>query len=249
MKAMILAGGRGERLGDICQGTPKVMLPINGRPILEHNLRYLKKSGIRDITLNLHYRAAVIRDFLREKKNFGLRLRFSNEPELLGTAGAIKKVEAQFQKSPFLVLYGDNLMDFDVTQLLQAHQKHGPIMTLGVYHPRETRWSGVAAGLIEVFSDGRIKKFLERTSNRTVPGRYWVNAGIMIVSPRIFRYIPEKQFCDFGKDVFPKLLRKKIRLQTASGASYVLASDTVKSWQATLRLAKKLIGEAKHERH
>jgi len=201
----------------------------------------LKRAGIKEIAINLFHRPDVIRRFLAVKKDFGLRIRFSPESRLLGTAGAVKKMERFFRAGDFLVLYGDNLMDFDICRLVAAHQRSGAAVTMGVFQPGRTEWSGVAAGLVEADPSGRVVHFLERRGNRAVSGRYWVNAGIYIVSPVVLKLISERKKCDFGKDIFPLLLRKKRRLQIVNGAHYVLASDDLKSFHQTQDVAKRYL--------
>ncbi len=241
MKAIILAGGKGKRLKGLHGGIPKVMLPVCGRPLLEHNLRYLKKQGIRDVIINLHYRPEMIRHFLKAKRNFGLRIHLSNEPRLLGTAGAVRKVRRQLGGQAFVVLYGDNLVDFNLKRMIRAHAHSRAIVTMGVYNPAESYWSGVAAGLVKQDAQGRILGFEERRSNQKIQGPQWVNGGLLIVSPQVFALMPRKKVCDFSKHVFPLLLRKKKHLQAVGGARYVLASDTTVAWKRTCRLARRLI--------
>lgn len=245
MKAMVLAAGKGERLGSATRGLPKVMLPVAGRPILEHNLLYLKRAGVRQVVINLHHAPDVIRSYLKKHKNFRLTVRFSHEPRLLGTAGAVKKVEAAFRGEPFLVLYGDNLIDFDIARLRGEHEASGARVTMGVFNPRETRSSGLAAGLIRTDADGRVTAFVEKRGNSRVPADGWANAGLYLVSPAVLRHIPAGRKVDFARDVFPRLIARGERLQAVSGASYVLACDTVAALRRTRRLAGRLLAGRK----
>ena len=237
MKVMLLAAGKSERLRGLNRGLPKVLIPVLGRPILEHNLRYLKGSGIRQVMVNLHYHADEVSEFINRRKDWGLSIAFSREEELLGTAGAVKKAERYFGKSPFLVMYGDNLTDFDIRKLFAAHRRTKALVTLGVYDPKKTAWSGIAAGLVRV-KGGKVAGFAEKKSNRQVPGGNWVNAGILVASPGIFRYIPAKRPYDFARDLFPRLMKKKRVIGATDGASYVLASDNRQALQKTRRLAR-----------
>ncbi|MDD5218637.1 MAG: nucleotidyltransferase family protein [Candidatus Omnitrophica bacterium] len=240
MKALVLAAGKSERLGGICGGVPKVMLPVSGTPILEHNLKYLKRQGIRDVAINVHYRPEVICRFLKRKRGLGLKIVISHEPTLLGTAGAVKKLEAWLGRKPFLVLYGDNLTDFDIRKILAAHKRSKAWVTLGVYDPLKTLWSGIAAGLIRVDARGRVRKFAERRGNPSIPSQVWVNAGVMVFSPQIFGCIPDGRFSDFGRNIFPKLLKLGKRVQVSDGARYVLASDTAEAWKITQKLFRSI---------
>lgn len=238
MKAMLLAAGKSERLGGLNRGLPKVLMPVLGRPILEHNLRYLQRSGIRRVMINLHYRAEKVVNFIKRRGNWGLSIDYSFEEELLGTAGAVKKVENFFGKAPFLVIYGDNLMDFDIRKMFAEQRRGKALIALGVYDPVKTAWSGIAAGLVGVKA-GKITGIAEKKSNRKVAGGNWVNAGILVASPAIFRYIPLNCPYDFARDLFPKLLLNNRAISAAAGASYVLASDTPEALQKTRRLARR----------
>ncbi len=129
-------------------------------------------------------------------------------------------------------------MDFDIKKIIARHRRTRPVATLGVYNPQETEWSGVAAGLIETDEKGRVKRFLEKRSNRRVKDNVYVNGGLLICSPAIFRFMARKPVLDFAKDVFSRILREKKCLMTFSGARYVLASDTVPAWKKTSRIFK-----------
>lgn len=236
MKAVVLAAGKSKRLKGFKQGLPKVLLPVGSQTILERNLRYLKKFGFRDIVINVHYRADLIRRFLQQSGNFGLRLNLSYEKDLRGTAGGVKKVHAKLGKKPFLVLYGDNLTDFNLRGMVKAYERTKPAVLLGVYDPRKTKWSGIAAGLIRTDEGGRITRFEERRNNRKVQKAVWVNAGVMILSPEILKLIPSDRIYDFSRDLFPKLLQQNKIIRIFFGASYVMASDTVEAWEKTNRL-------------
>ncbi len=243
MKAMLLAAGKSERLKGFSEGAPKVMLEVAGRPILEHNLRYLKKHGVTDVVINLHYRPQVIRNFIRKNKGFGLRVHFSMEKKLCGTAGGVKKARRFLGNSSFFVMYGDNIMDFDLRAMRQFHKKKKSSLTLAVYNPLKTDWSGVAAGLIRLSGDKKILAFEEVRGNKSVASNRWVNAGLILMSPAVLKEIPEKGAFDFSRDLFPAWLQSGRSLFGYTGAHYVLASDTVPAWRKTNRLARKRMKE------
>lgn len=243
---MLLAAGKSQRLKGFAEGLPKVMLEVAGRSILEHNLRYLKKNGVTEVVINLHYRPRVIRDFIRKKGAFGMRVHFSDERKLQGTAGGVKKARKFLGNKPFFVMYGDNLMDFDLRDMARFHKKKKSSLTLAVYHPAKTDWSGVAAGLIKIGPKKDILAFEERRGNRRVAPDRWVNAGLILMSPTILKEIPDRRVFDFSRDLFPEWLQSGRPLYGYSGARYVLASDTVPAWRKTNRLARKRIKEEKH---
>lgn len=240
MKAMVLAAGKGVRLKQIAGGKPKVLTLVCGKTLLERNLRYLKHYGVKELVINLHAFSSQITAFLKKNKNFGLRIRYSKEKTLMGTAGGVRKARRFFRDKDFLVLYGDNLLDYDIRCFLRAHKDQSALVTLGVYRPGETKWSGIAAGLLRVNRQGIVDCFSEKRNNAKIPKGWWVSAGIFICSPGIFNYIPSGKKSDFGRDIFPKLLADGREIHTFRGARYVLASDTPKLWKKTNRVLKQL---------
>jgi len=237
MKAMILAAGKGSRLSSLRKKLPKVLFPVCGMPILEHNLRYLRKQGVRQVAINLHDHADQISDFLRKRRVQGLEIRLNYETELLGTAGALLPFADFFHKSDFFVLYGDNLVDFKLRPFAKEHRVSRSVMTLGVFRPEETLFSGIAAGAVYCRQDNRVSSFCEKRGRRQTTEGSWVNAGAMMCSPEILNEIPRGVASDFARDLYPNLLGKKKRLSIYQGASYVLASDTPESWKRTCRIA------------
>src|SRR2546423_501673 len=133
MKAVILAGGRGTRLGSLTEALPKPMVPIAGQPLLEHQLGVLKRYGIDEVILSTGYRAEAVEDYFHDGSNFGVHISYAREDSPLGTAGALKSLERELYKD-FLVIYGDVLFDLNLARLLAFHQEHGSAGTL-VLHP------------------------------------------------------------------------------------------------------------------
>lgn len=238
MKAMILAAGKSTRLKNFRGGLPKVLLEVEGRTILERNLEYLAKAGFRDVVINLHYRGAEIKEAVR-KINPPLRVHFSNEKTLMGTAGAVRHARKIIGKVACLVLYGDNLTDLPIRRMIQRHKAGRAAVTIGMYHPAKTAWSGIAAGLMKV-RGGRVVAFAEKRGNRSVRPDEWVNAGVLIVSARAAARIPAGKPCDFSRDLLPELLECDEKLCGVSGARYVLASDTVPAYRKSCQTAAKL---------
>lgn len=153
MKAMVLCAGYGTRLGNLVTEIPKPMLPLGDRPILEYTLRHLARHGFHEVAVNLHFQSEVIRNYFGDGSRFHVRLVYSDEPELLGTAGGVKKMAAFLAGSdPFLVHYGDVVTDQDFTAMLHFHRENNALATLLV-HQREnsnsiqclTRASGSSA--------------------------------------------------------------------------------------------------------
>jgi len=233
MNAIVLAAGAGQRLPQAKIYGSKLLVPVRGKTILERNLLFLKRAGIRKCILTLCSGKEKVVAFLEAKRSFGLRIAFSYEDRLLGTAGGVKKVQGLLGDQDFLVFYGDNLSDFDIQKLWRVHRQNKAIGTIGVFDPKKARHSGVLAGLLELDAQGRVEKFAEKRNNQKTPEKGYVNAGIAVFSPKIFREIPARRVCDLARDIYPKLLKKKQKLFAVEGASYVLASDTPETLRRT----------------
>jgi len=208
MKAMILAAGKGTRLYPFTETLPKPMLLVAGSPVLAHIIEWLRRYGIHQIIINLHYHSEVIREYFNDGSESGVEIIYSMETELLGTAGGVKKMEAFFD-DPFLVVYGDVLTDLDLSALLAYHQLHcgSPHATLAL----DRRKDRAQCGIVEINRNGRIQNFVEKphSGGNCSP---WVNSGIIILDKTLLKKIPENQFCDFGRDVFPGWLHSGIAL-------------------------------------
>jgi NDP-sugar pyrophosphorylase family protein len=205
MRALILAAGEGQRLRPFTQTMPKPMLSIAGRPILEHNVRLLERHGVREIAINLHHQPQAIRAHFGDGSSFGVHLRYTHEPELLGTAGALTQLRDYFTET-FLVLYGDNLSTCDIGALLAQHRSHAAETTIALFSREDVSASGVAI----LDEADRIIGFIEKPA----PGQTastWVNAGIVAFEPHVLGYISRTP-CDFGRDVFPRMLAEKCAL-------------------------------------
>lgn len=236
---MLLAAGKGSRIKSLCKGSPKVLLEVGGKSLLEHNLRLLKKHGVKKVMVNTHHRAFTIRNFLEKNRSFGLKISFSHEKNLMGTAGGVKKAEYFFQKKPFFVLYGDNVTDFNLHALEKTYRKSKPLAVLGVFDPEKVKHSGVLAGHICVNANKKVLSFSEKRSGRRAPSGTLINAGVMLLNPRILKWIPSFKACDFSKDLFPKLLARGETILTDSHVTKVLACDTPQAFKKTKAIFKK----------
>lgn len=206
MKAMILAAGKGIRLRPYTNQIPKCMISIAGKPILEHIIEWLKKHEIKEIIINLHYLPELIKDYFSEGKKWGVKIYYSYEEHLLGTAGGVKNVESFFD-GPFLVWYGDNLSTCNLNKLYQFHKAKGGLGTIVLHQREEVRHSGV----VRLDGDDRIIFFQEKPKSEKVLSN-WVNAGIYLFEQKVLNYIYPDKILDFGQDVFPYLLGRGERL-------------------------------------
>lgn len=198
---MVLAAGAGTRLRPITFETPKPMVPVANRPVLHHVLDNLSHYGIRDAVLNLHSKPEQIKRYCGDGTRWGMRIRYSPEAKLLGTAGGVKKVQDFFKDGTFLVVSGDGLHDVDYSALAAFHKKSGSLATM-VVKAIDTRFD---YGVTLTGPGGRIKGFREKPSWGDVFSNQ-VNTGIYMFEPEVFRYIPQGVY-DFGHQLWPKLLK------------------------------------------
>ena len=190
MKAIILAGGRGKRLRPITDKIPKPLIPINGKPLIERTIKYLKKYGITEIIISSGYKSDLIEKFLKNKKNFGCEIVFSNEKTPLGTGGAIKKALKHVDEESFLVLNGDIVTNIDLKKILRKPN------TIAA-NELKTKF-----GTMEI-KKNKILKFNEKKDVSDV----WMNPGIYHLSKNIEKIIPKKGSLE--GIVFPKMAQKK----------------------------------------
>ncbi len=202
MKAFILAAGAGTRLRPLTFECPKPMIPLLNKPVVEHTLNNLKKHNVDSVVMNLHTLPKKITDYFGDGKKFGIDITYSLEETLLGTAGGLKKCKSFFD-STFIVMSGDGLSNVDLTSAIEFHKKKKSVATM-VLKKIETKFS---YGITLTDKFNRIINFVEKPTWGSVFSDT-VNTGIYIFEPEIFKYIPDG-FYDFGKDLWPKLLKLK----------------------------------------
>lgn len=177
------------------------MVPIAGKPLLQHHFEHFQPQGVTEFFLNLHHMPEKITGHFGDGSQFGVRITYSPETEILGTAGGVKKMEASLRDGTFLVPYGDNLLRVELAPLLDFHRQRRALATVALFESPEP-WTG---GVVETDAAGRVTAFREKPDRKTISTNL-INAGIYLLEPKVLDYIPAGQFCDFGKDIFPKLL-------------------------------------------
>ncbi|MGI6707906.1 MAG: sugar phosphate nucleotidyltransferase [Dethiobacteria bacterium] len=203
MKAVIMAGGEGSRLRPLTCDRPKPMVPVMNRPLMEYSVELLQKHGFRDIAVTLQYLPEQIRDHFGDGSRFGVNLHYFVEEEPLGTAGSVKNAASMLDET-FIVVSGDALTDFDLTEAVHFHRARGAIATLvlkSVVDPLEY-------GVVMIDPDGRINRFLEKPGWGEVFSDT-VNTGIYILEPDVLNLVEPGRMFDFSKDLFPRLLEMK----------------------------------------
>ncbi len=207
MKAMILAAGFGTRLQPLTHTVPKPMVPILNRPILEHTIHLLRTHGIHDITVNLHHLPKIIKDHFGDGKDFGVQLHWSHEPEILGTAGGIKKAQEWLNGEAFLVINSDVVTDCDLSEVIAFHKAKGSALTLVVRKGD----SPEQCDPIKVDANDRIVHMVGTSAkNKPDVTTRILFTGIQVMEPEIFDRIPENKFCGTTTDVFPGMLADEL---------------------------------------
>ncbi|MHB1276190.1 MAG: nucleotidyltransferase family protein, partial [Candidatus Humimicrobiaceae bacterium] len=204
-KAMLLAAGLGTRLRPLTDLISKPMAPIVNKPVMEHIIELLSEHEFGEIVCNLHWYPEAIKDYFGDGSKWNVNITYSYEPELLGTAGGVKKVEAFFEDRTFIILSGDALTDINLTELMDFHKKKEGICTLALTEIDDPSQYGV----VITDNDNKITGFQEKPLMGESKSRM-ANSGIYVFEPRIFNHIPFGSFYDFGRDLFPKLLTEHI---------------------------------------
>ena len=231
MRALILAAGEGSRLRPLTLDRPKPMLPMGGRPLLEHSIQLLRRHGITEIAINLCYMPRAIVDHFGDGSDFGVAITYSREERLLGSAGAARRLDWFFNDT-FVVLYGDVLTDIDLGVLLVEHRRRGALATVALKDVHDPWRCGIA----QLAADGRIVRFVEKPSGRSV-GRL-ANAGVYALEPEVLDLIPPERPYDFGGDVFPRLIKRGLPIYGHRTDAYVIDIGSPKRYaraQADLR--------------
>ena len=203
MRAMVLAAGLGTRLRPLTNYVSKPMVQMAGKPCLEHTLSLLHRYGFKDLVINLHYKPELIREYFRSGRDFGVRITYSLEKELLGTAGGMKQVEPFFGGKTVLVISGDALTDLNLLQFYRFHKERGTLATLALKKVADPTKYGV----VTLNERKEITAFQEKPAADEAISNL-ANTGIYLFEPAIFNYIPQDSFSDFGRQIFPLLLER-----------------------------------------
>ena len=225
MKAIILAGGQGTRLRAVTGDQPKPMVPLLGRPLMEHILRLLRNNGFREIRAALAYRPERIMDYFGDGGSFGVSLSYCVEREPRGTAGALRACREFIGNDDVLVMSGDAACDFDLQTLCRRHRESGAAASIALTrNERPLRF-----GLAVTDADDRIRCFVEKPSWPRVVTDL-ISTGIYVLSPRALGAIPADTAYDFGRDLFPALLRRGELLLGLPMAGYFCDVGTPESY-------------------
>jgi mannose-1-phosphate guanylyltransferase len=218
MKAMILAAGQGTRVRPITLTTPKPMMPLINKPVLESIIELLGRHGVDDIVINTSHLAPVIEDYFRDGGRWDVSLSYSFEGHIengriraaaLGSAGGMRKVQdfSGFFDETFIVMCGDALVDLDIGAALQFHRKARALATIVMQDVPPDQVSKY--GVVATDAQGRIRQFQEKPAPDAAVSTT-VNTGIYIFEPEIFEHIPAGTEYDIGSQLFPDLVEKQL---------------------------------------
>lgn len=203
-KAVVLAAGYGSRLGELTENLPKPLVRVGSQSVLEHDLHWLAAHGIEQVAINLHHLPDRIEALVGDGSAFGLAVHYHRESELQGTAGTCRALRDWLGDEAFVVVYGDNLLDFDLDAMCCRHAETPAITTLALFSPQTHLHTGIAGGRVEMDRTGRVLRFLEGVHDASLS---YVNAGCYVVEPSLLQHVPDGVAFDYGRDLFPHVLR------------------------------------------
>ena len=203
MKAVIMAGGFGTRLRPLTCNTPKPMVPLMNKPMMEHIVALLRSHGITEMIGSLFYQPEIITGYFGDGRSFGVTMTYARAEADYGTAGSVRNATHGMGQR-ILVISGDVLTDFDLTAALRFHEERKASATIILSHAKNP----LQFGVVITAPDGRITRFLEKPSWGEVFSDT-INTGIYILEPEVLELIPYKEDYDFSKNLFPLLLRQE----------------------------------------
>lgn len=205
LKAVVLAGGFGTRLRPLSCTRPKILLPITNKPLLQWTFERLARNNVNEVIMAVFYQTET---YIKQHRipRSGLHITYSHDPinKPLGTAGSIKKAEKKIgHDSSFLALNGDIFADVNYTEIAQQHEKKHCLATMALHKVPDPSRYGVA----QLSKDNRITGFIEKPEKGKAPSNL-INAGVYVLDPKIFNYIPEGRAVSIEREVFPKLVKE-----------------------------------------
>ena len=194
---VIMAGGLGTRLGELTKNTPKPMLKVGEKPMLEHIIDMFVSYGFTKFMLSVNYKAEVIKNYFKDGKDFGIEIKYLEEKERLGTGGALGLIDLELNE-PFFVTNGDVLSSINYEELLSFHNDEKSTATMCI---RKDSYE-IPYGVINIDSDSNILGMEEKPVNE-----FFINTGIYILSPDVLNFIPKNEY--FGLPTLFEILKKE----------------------------------------
>jgi mannose-1-phosphate guanylyltransferase len=225
MRAVVLVGGFGTRLRPLTSATPKQMLPIVDRPMIEHVVAHLGRHGVHEVVLSLGFLPDAFASAYPDGICAGVPLHYAVEPEPLDTAGAVRfaALDAGIDER-FLVVNGDALTDLDITRLVAFHEARGAEATIALHRVEDPS----AFGVVPTDADGRVEAFVEKPPPGTEPTDL-INAGYYVVEPSVIERIPDGRKVSIERETFPAIVADG-RLFAMSGDTYWIDTGTPETY-------------------
>ncbi len=201
-KALILAGGKGLKMLPFTYEMPKAMIPVNGRPILEHIIESLRRYDIREVIVSIGHQGNKIKQHFGDGSKFGIKISYLDQKKSeTGTAAPILQAKKLIGSNSFLVYYGDVLANIDLDDMIDFHLSSGGLVTMALTSVNKpSDW-----GVVRV-QGNRVYSFLEKPDQRRDLSNV-INAGVYIFEPKVFEYLQDAKRLE--KDVFPKLVEQR----------------------------------------
>ncbi len=201
MKAVILAGGLGTRLRPLTYKKPKPMLPLGGKPMLEHLIKWIKKNNVKEIVLCTSYLHKTIENYFGNGKKFGVSIEYAVSKKPLATAGQLKTAEKLIDDT-FVCVYGDSIFDFNLKGMIGQHKKKKSFITMSLYEYK----TNLKYGVIETNKTGKVSAWYEKPEIKAK-----INMGCYVMEPGVFSFIPKKR--EYGMDdVIKRALSRRKRV-------------------------------------
>jgi mannose-1-phosphate guanylyltransferase len=223
MKAIILAGGLGSRLKPLTDITPKPLLPIKNKPILQRAIENLAKNGIKEVILSIGYKAEQIQDYFKDGSKLGVSIEYNIEKELLGTGGAVKDIIKKFNiNEDFVLLWGDNLANYKIEEMVKKHGENKAEITMALTKREDVENFGVASLIGDL-----IAGFVEKPNRVEAPSQL-INAGAFVVNPAALDILPEGK-SSIERQCF-EILAKEGKVYGFKHEGYWFPTDTLEKY-------------------
>ncbi len=209
-------------MGALTANLPKPMVKVAGKPMLEHQIELARRYNFTDIRILTGHLGEVIEEYFGGGGRWGVEIRYSREREPLGTAGAVREI-AEHLNDEFLVFYGDVMMDVDLGAFLRFHHRHHALASIAV-HPNDHPYD---SDLVEVGPDDRVTAIHSKPHSSDALHRNLVSAALYVLSPQILQDVARGKLCDFGRDVFPKLVAAGQDIRAYNTREYIKDIGTV----------------------
>lgn len=234
MKVVIIAGGQGTRIASVNSEIPKAMIPICGRPIIEHEVDMAKRQGFTDFLFVIGYLGEQIESYFGDGSKWGIHIDYFRETQPLGTAGALGLLRDQLTED-FFVFYGDTIMDIDMHRMLDYHLRKHANATLFL-HPNDHPFD---SDLVDIDAEGRVRQFYHKPHPEGFIAHNIVNAALFIFSPSVLTQIEPGVKCHIEKHVLPRCMKAGMLLYGYVSAEYIKDMGTPERYYAVSEDVKK----------